>query len=142
MIKIVSWIAQASVGALGILTPEQMQELAAFTDGLLSLVLTLSVASLTIVVPMLLRGLHKKIESAKAQEQWKFLAHIAELSVNAAEQSILHKDNAIKYDYAVKMITDAAKHHGIKFVTTEVCRVLIEASVLAAKKGIKTTPSV
>jgi hypothetical protein len=141
MVKIFSWLTQASVGALGILTPEQMQELAAFTDGLLSLVLTLSVASLTIVVPMLLRGLQKKIESAKAQEEWKLLAHIAELAVNAAEQSILHKDNAIKYDYAVKIITDAANHHGMKFVTAEICRVLIEASVLAAKKGIKTTPS-
>ena len=142
MVKIFSWVTQVSVSALGVLTPEQMQELSAFTDGLLSLVLTLSIASLTIVVPMLLRGLQKKIESAKAQEQWKFLAHLAELAVNAAEQSILHKDNTIKYDYAVKIITDAAKHHGIKFVTTEVCRVLIEASVLAAKKGIKTTPSV
>ena len=97
--------------------------------------LTLSVASLTIVVPMLLRSLHKKIESAKSQEQWKFLAYVAELAVNAAEQSILHKDNVVKYDYAAIIISNAAKQHRIDFVTPEVCRVLIEASVLAAKKA-------
>lgn len=129
MAKIIGIIIQTGLVSGGFLTPEQAQEISALTDGLLSLVLSIAIIALSIGLPILLRSIHLHLFSIKSNAQWSFLAVIANNAVQSAEKTILHGDNITKYDYASKTLSDTAKAHNIKWVTPEICRLLIESAL-------------
>lgn len=129
MAKIIGIIIQTGLVSGGFLTPEQAQEISALTDGLLSLVLSIAIIALSIGLPILLRSIHLYLLSIKSNNQWSFLAVIANNAVQSAEKTILHGDNITKYDYASKTLSDTAKAHNIKWVTPEICRLLIESAL-------------
>lgn len=135
MSKVLALIIQAGLTSGGFLTPEQAQEISALTDGLLSLVLSIAIIALSVGVPMLLRSIHLHLLSVKSKTQWSFLAVVANNAVQSAEKTILHGDNITKYDYASKILSDTAKSHGIKWVTPDICRLLIESALYGIEQA-------
>lgn len=133
MAKIIASIFQAIFVAGGILDSEQAQLLAAITDEILSLTIVISILTFSFSVPLLMRTIHRKVEASKNSTVWAFLAQVADQAVLSAEQTIASGDNAMKYDYASKILSDISNSHGIKTATPDVCRVLIEAAVYNLK---------
>lgn len=136
MAKIISMLVQVGLVSGGLISNEQAQMLSSLTDGLLSFVLALAIMALSIGLPILLRSFHLHLQSLKTNTQWSFLAQIANNVVQSAEQTILHGDNVTKYDYAAKVLTDTAKAHGIKWVTPDVSRMLIESALYGMQQAV------
>lgn len=137
MAKIILWLAQTGFVASGILTPEQAQELSSIADGFLSLVIIFAILGLAVVLPILLRDLHVKLQASKNETNWALLAKIADHAVYSAEQTILHGDNVTKYDYAAKLLSQIALSHNITGITPEICRLLIESAVYGLREDQK-----
>lgn len=62
-----------------------------------------------VLVAIVLRTIHGKLNSAKNNEQLSLLAQYAEIAVKAAEQSISNGSGAEKLTYASQFVTNAAK---------------------------------
>lgn len=137
MTKIISWLAQAGFVSSGMLTTEQAQEFSSLSDSFLSVVLTFAILSLAIVLPVLLRSFHVKLQASKHKTNLALLDTIADRAVYSAEQTILHGDNITKYDYAAKILVQIAASYNITNVTPELCRLLIESSVYDLRENQK-----
>jgi len=137
MAKIISWLAQTGFVSSGLLTTEQAQEFSSIADSFLSVVLTIAIFSLAIVLPVILKDFHVKLQASKHKNNLELLGEIAERAVYSAEQTILHGDNITKYDYAVKVLEQIASSYNVTGVTPELCRLLIESSVYNLRNNQK-----
>lgn len=122
------------------LTPDEQQLFADMIQQVLIDVIAFFTIIITIAVPILLRTIHYKINSAKNNEQLSMLAKYAEIAVKAAEQSIADGKGTEKMAYAAKFLSDAAKSHGVKIVSEDMMKTLLEAAVFAVKKEVKEEP--
>ena len=135
MAKVFAIIFQTIFVAGGILDPEQAQIIETITDEVLSLTIVISILTFSLAVPMLMRTIHRKIEASRHSALLDLLLKISERAVLSAEQTVPSGNNALKYDYASKILVDAAKSYGIKNMTQEDCRVFIESSVYTLKQS-------
>lgn len=138
MIKLFTYFAQAGL-SFGIFTPEEQAFISSIIDDILALVMALAIASVAIVGPMFLRSVQKKVETSHHASQWELLSTIATFAVKSAQQTIDHENKTLKFDYAYKIVETMAQKNGIKFMTEELGRVLIEAAVHTIKKDTPST---
>lgn len=138
MIKLFTYFAQAGL-SFGIFTPEEQAFISSIIDDILALVMAVAIASVAIVGPMLLRSVQKKVETSHHASQWELLATIATFAVKSAQQTIDHENKTLKFDYAYKIVETMAQKNGIKFMTEELGRVLIESAVHTIKKDTPST---
>lgn len=90
-----------------------------------------------VLVAIVLRTIHGKLNSAKNNEQLSLLAQYAEIAVKAAEQSIANGSGAEKMAYASQFVANAAKAHGISVVSQEMINTVLESAVFAVKSDLK-----
>lgn len=90
-----------------------------------------------VLVAIVLRTIHVKLNSAKNNEQLSLLAQYAEIAVKAAEQSIANGNGAEKMAYASRFLANAAKAHGISVVSQEMINTVLESAVFAVKSDLK-----
>ncbi|NBV84166.1 phage holin [bacterium] len=139
MLKIIALLFQG-VFQISLLAPEEQQVFADMVQQVIIDIIGFFVIVISIIVPVLLRTLHQKINSAKNNEQLSMLASYAEIAVKAAEQSIAEGKGTEKMAYASKFLADAAKFHGVKILSEDMIKTLLEAAVFAVKKEIKEEP--
>lgn len=94
----------------------------------------LCVVAIGLIVPITLRALHKRLETAKHNENLVLLATYADIAVKAAEQSIAAGKGTEKIAYASDFLANAAKTHGISFITPAMISSLLESAVFSIKK--------
>lgn len=139
MLKIIALLFQG-VFQISLLTPDEQQVFADMAQQIIIDIIGFFTIIITIFIPILLRTVHHKINSAKNNEQLSMLASYAEIAVKAAEQSIAGGKGTEKMAYAAKFLSDAAKSHGVKIVSEDMIKTLLEAAVFAVKKEVKEEP--
>lgn len=133
MFKILQYIGQSGF-ALGIFTTEQQQIISMIVDDLMSLAITLAVASLGLSLPIILRAFHGKIEIMRIQQNVATLQMVAKMAVRTSEQTIHPEDHALKFDYAAKIVEEYASTNRMR-ISHDMVRILVESAVFDIQKN-------
>lgn len=134
MFKILQFVGQSGF-ALGVFTAEQQQIISMIVDDLMSLVITLAVASIGLSLPIILRTFHGKLEIMRIQQGVATMQMIAKMAVRASEQTIHPEDHTLKFDYAAKILEDYASSNRLRGITHDMIRILVESAVFDIKKN-------
>lgn len=133
MIKLII-LAFQSIFQVSLMNGEEQSALGDAAQEIIIDAIGLCVVGIGIIVPITLRTLHKRLETAKNNEDLALLATYADIAVKAAEQSISAGKGTEKIAYASDFLANAAKKHGISSITPAMISSLLEAAVFSIKK--------